>query len=283
MKTKTITTKRFLLPLLAIGIVIGLASWGTNNGYHFYQQDRPGDTPVPKKVKTEKSIRDLDQALDELDRVDIDREMERAQREISRALSSMDMAKIQEDVHQALKNIDMAGIQQQINAALKEVDSKKIQEQVQQALKDVDMKEIQANLHAAIASINTEKIQEELQRAQNIDLKQLQASMDEVKNQLKNMKPELEKQLQQAKGQIEKAKAEVKEYKDFVDGLAADGLVDKKSDYSIEQKDGDLYINGKKADASVRARYSHFLDQHKDLRIKKTADSFSANIGDEEN
>ncbi len=285
MKTKTLTGKRFLLPLAAIGLVIGLASWGNNNGgnnYHFYQQGQPADTPLPKKVKKEKSIRDLDEALEELDRVDIDKEMEMAQREIRSALEGIDMKKIEEEVHQALKNIDMKAIQQQVDAALKEVDAKKIQEEVQQALKNVDMEAIQKEIQESMAKINTDKIREELDRAKNIDLTQVEASMEKAKEQMKNLKPQIEKELQQAKGQIEKARAKIQEYKAFVDGLAADGLLDKKGAYTIEQKDGDLYINGKKTSAETRAKYSRFLDQHKNLKITRTDDDFNVNMQDSE-
>ncbi len=46
--------------------------------------------------------------------------------------------------------------------------------------------------------------------------------------------------MEKAKEKIEKAKAEMNEYKEFVDGLEKDGLINNKEDYTIKHKDGEL-------------------------------------------
>ncbi len=96
------------------------------------------------------------------------------------------------------------------------------------------------------------------------------------------MKPEIEKELAKAKKEVEKAKAEVKEYKTFVDDLASDGLIDKKGEYTIKHKNGELIINGKTQPAGVYNKYRSFLEKHKTLTIEKSDDDFRIDHDDDE-
>ena len=80
---------------------------------------------------------------------------------------------------------------------------------------------------------------------------------------------------------MEKAKAEMKEYKTFVDGLEKDGLINKKSNYTIEHKNGALIINGKKQPTNVYNKYRSFLQKHKKLKIEKSGDDFNIDHDDD--
>ena len=73
---------------------------------------------------------------------------------------------------------------------------------------------------------------------------------------------------------MEKAKVEMREYKSFVDGLANDGLINKKAGYTIKHKDGKLTINDKEANAKTYNKYRSFLEKHKKFRIEKDIDDF---------
>ena len=86
--------------------------------------------------------------------------------------------------------------------------------------------------------------------------------------------------MEKAKVDIEKAKVEMREYKSFVDGLEKDGLINKRDGYSIEHKNGELIINGKKQPADVYNKYRSFLEKHKKFNIKKTDDNFNINNDD---
>jgi hypothetical protein len=80
--------------------------------------------------------------------------------------------------------------------------------------------------------------------------------------------------MQTAKESVEKAKKEMLEYKNFIDGLDKDGLIDKDKNYKIEYKNGELSINGKKQSAEVVKKYNSFLKDKKDFTIKKDDDRF---------
>jgi hypothetical protein len=95
-----------------------------------------------------------------------------------------------------------------------------------------------------------------------------------VKENMKDIGPKIQQGMEKAKEGIEKAKVELREYKGFVDGLDKDGLINKNQPYTLKQKDGELFINGKKASEQVITKYRSFLEKHKSFSIEKTDDDF---------
>jgi hypothetical protein len=118
----------------------------------------------------------------------------------------------------------------------------------------------------------------QLDEVKMINTEKLQKEMKEVQKNLEKMGPEIQKELEKAKEKIEKAKAEMKEYKDFLDGLEKDGLINTKEDYTIKHKDGELFINGKKATDDVYNKYRSFLENHKTFTIEKSGDDFNIHL-----
>lgn len=127
--------------------------------------------------------------------------------------------------------------------------------------------------------VDWDKMKTDLDKVRDIDMKDMEKNMEKMKDQLKGIGPDLQKQMEKVKVQMDKAKAEMKEYKEFVDGLEKDGLINKKENYSIKNKDGELQINGKKADPAVYDKYRNFLEKHKQFRIEKSGDDFDINLG----
>ena len=109
-------------------------------------------------------------------------------------------------------------------------------------------------------------------------MKKLGEDLKKMTEELKNIKPNIEKELADARVEIEKAKTEIKEYKTFVDGLDKAGLIDKKGTYTLQHKNGELLINGKKASDQVVQQYRSFLDKHPKFKIEKTADDFDMDL-----
>lgn len=110
----------------------------------------------------------------------------------------------------------------------------------------------------------------ELQEMKNINLDEIRKELEEAKINMKDLGPEMEK----AKEEIEKAKVEIREYKAFVDGLEKDGLINKKEGFTLEHKDGELLINGKKAPSQTYNKYSEFLEKHKKFRMVQNDEEF---------
>jgi hypothetical protein len=70
----------------------------------------------------------------------------------------------------------------------------------------------------------------------------------------------------------------LKEYKAFEDGLEKDGLINKKENYSVEHKDGQLIINGKIQSEAAYNKYRSFLEKHKKFKLEKENDNFDMDM-----
>ena len=233
----------------------------------------------------EKKIRDLDEAIDEMNNTDLKLQMDKVNEEIRQAMRDIDMNKMKMELDRKMKDVDMQKLQEEVNKAMKEVDVQKIHAELDKAASQVDEAKIQKEIKESLAQVDMEKINKELKKqmdlVQKIDMKKVEVEMDKVKMQMKDLQPQIEREMQKAKVQIEKAKAEMKEYKSFVDGLEGDGLINKNDDYSIEHKNGELIINGKKQPANVYDKYRDFLQKHRKFNIKKSNEGFNIDNGDE--
>ena len=115
----------------------------------------------------------------------------------------------------------------------------------------------------------------QMEEMKKIDMSKLDADMKKMEIEMKGLGPKIEKEMENAKASIEKAKVEMKEYKGFVDGLEKDGLINKKEGYTIQHKNDELIINGKKQPADVYNKYRTFLKKHEKFTIKKSDDDFN--------
>lgn len=270
MKPQTLTSWRLWLPLLAAAMIVGLASWGQQQSPAQKTKASPTDTlPKKKKAVEDKKVRDLDDVLDEMDAVDMEKEMKNAQEELSKAMKELDMQKIEMDFQKAMKDVDFS----------------KMKQELEQALKSIDFEKLKTDFNESIAKIDWEKIKKELDVVKNVDMAKVEEQMKEVQEEMKKLQPQLEKQMaevkiemEKAKVAMEKAKAEMKEYKDFVDGLDKDGLINKKESYTLQHENGVLTINGKKASEQVYNKYRAFLQKHKKFEINKSADDFDIDV-----
>ncbi|MBS1919493.1 MAG: hypothetical protein JST17_04480 [Bacteroidetes bacterium] len=247
MKPKSITISRLLPALSILILTIALVSWDFKKSPGQQQKATYRDTLPPEKNNSrDKQIRNLDDVLDELDA----------------SKMKLNIEQVQKEVNEAMKNIDMDKVKTEIDRAMKEVDIEKIKQ----------------NVEESVAKINWDKIKTQLEEVKMISTGKLQREMKEVQKNLGKIGPEIQKELDKAKEKIEKAKAEMKEYKSFLDGLEKDGLVDTKGDYSIKHKSGELFINGKKATDDVYNKYRPFLEKHKTFTIEKDGDNFNIRL-----
>jgi hypothetical protein len=289
---------------------LALISWDKKQAPDYFYERSYQDTPKKQKSPTrEKKVRDLDEALEEMEKVDMERisadvekeiaaamksiDAEKIRKEVEMAMKEVDMVKIQKEIEAAMRSVDMEAIQKEIKNAMKEVDavkiqlemqeamkgfdSEKIKKEVEMAMKEVDMAKIQKEISESMAKVDWKKLKEEMEESK-MDMREVQEEMKKVHEELKEIRPKVEKELAEAKVEIEKAKAELKEYKTFVDGLDKDGLINKKENYNIEHKNGELTINGKKASAQTYNKYRSFLEKHRSFSIKKDEDDFDIDM-----
>ncbi len=274
MKPTNLRTKQTLLALLIAGLTIGLVSWGHQQTPGRFDQSQNDTVPKTKPADREKKIRDLDDVLDELNDADMKVNMEKMQREMEEAMKKIDGDKIRLQVEKALKEADLDKIREEVEASVAKIDFDKIKTEISRAMKELDMASIQQEVKESLAKVDWDKMKAEIEKVKEIDMKQVEKELEKVKEEMNNLKPTLEKELGKAKAEIEKAKEELKEYKEFVNGLENDGLINKKEGYSLKHKDGELFINGKKASAETYNKYKHFLENHRKFSIRKDDDDF---------
>lgn len=246
MKPRSMTIARILIIFCATGAMLTLVAWG--------QQQIPGKTPqqtlndTTKKKNKQKQVRDLDEAIDELDHINLDEHMEKAMKEV--------------------------------NEAMKQIDGAKLQLEIDKAMKEVDFEKIKKEIEESMAKVDWDKMKLELDKAKQIDFTQIEKEMAKAREEIKNIQPQIERELKEAQKEIEKAKIELKEYKTFIDGLEKDGLINKKENYTIQHKNGKLLINDKEASPKVYEKYRNFLEKHPDININKDADDFDIDLDD---
>jgi copper chaperone CopZ len=278
MKPTTFLSGRFLLLLLTVGLTIGLISWDQQQSPGRNQQTFNDTTPKKKTGDRDKKIRDLDDVLEGLDNADLHVNMEKMQKELAEALKSIDGDKIRLEIEKAMKEIDIEKIQKEVQESLAKVDFNKIKNEIADAMKEVDIARIQKEVQESLAKVDWDNIKVEMNKVKEIDMKKLSEDMKKLQEDMKDLGPQLEKEMQNAKVEIEKAKAAIKEYKSFVDGLENDGLINKKENYTLKHKNGELFINGKKASDQTYNKYRTFLEKHTTFNIQKDADDFDIDM-----
>ncbi|HEV8284466.1 MAG TPA: hypothetical protein VGQ09_09155 [Chitinophagaceae bacterium] len=272
MNQKSFAGKYFIPIILVACFSIALIAWGGQKQTHQQQTKQSFNDTVPKN-KSDKKVRDLDDVLDELNKAELKLNMEKVQTELEEAMKKIDMAKIKMDMEKAMKEVDMEKIKAEIEKATKEIDAAKIEKEIKESMAKIDWDKMKLQMEEMKAQMNELK---------KIDMSKFEAEMEKVNKEMKELGPKIEKEMQKAKVEIEKAKEEIKEYKSFVDGLEKDGLINKKDGYTIQHKNGELIVNGKKQSADVYNKYRSFLEKHKKFTIKKSDDDFNIDNDDDD-
>ncbi|MBL0154167.1 MAG: hypothetical protein IPP93_12020 [Chitinophagaceae bacterium] len=285
MKPTLVKSTRWVLFIAVIALTVSLVSWDFKQSPLQVKYDRTDTVPKTKSTEREKKIRDLDDVLDELNAVDMEKELEKAKAEMKEAMKSFDKDKIKFELDKAMQEIDVEKMKKELEKELSNVNLQEIKLEMEKAMKEaqeslakIDTKKIQEEINQSLKSINFDKLKEELEQVKKINLDQFDKQMEELKVQMDKIGPEIKESLESAKKEIEKAKAEMKEYKSFVDGLDQDGIISKKEEYEIVYKNNELTINGKPATKEVYSKYSNFLSKHKSFTIKKSADDFNIDL-----
>jgi hypothetical protein len=278
MKPKTFTAGPLLLVLLTLILTVGLVSWGQKQSPKRYQQSVNDTVPKTKSGDREKKIRDLDDVLDELDAVDMKVNMEQIKKEIAEAMKNFDAAKIKMEIENAMKEVDMAKLQKEVQESMAKVDFAKVKAEMAMAMKEFDAEKIKQEVNAAMEKVNWDKMKAEFDKVKEMDMSKLEKEMKKVQEEMQELGPKINIEMEKAKIEMEKAKAEMKEYKEFVNSLENDGLINKKQDYSIKHKNGELQVNGKKVSDEVYSKYRSFLEKHKKFSIEKNDDDFNIDM-----
>jgi chromosome segregation ATPase len=285
-------SKYWLVAIVPVGMtLIGLAWQRTepgnaNNNYNA-QDTLPsksrsktikGDNDVRNEKDIDKEMRKLDEALEKLDgkleNIDwekinkqIESSVKKAQEEMER--NHVDMEKIQQEVERSLKDIDVEKIKKETALAMQQVkeniDINKINDEVQKSLETVK------------EQMNSDAFRKSMEEIKKVDIDQIKKELENVKDEMKKNKVNIKEEIDNAKEDIKKAKEELKGYRDMLDDMEKNNLIDTKEDYSVEYKNGELFINGKKQSQEVLNKYKGYFKKD-NTEISKKNGRFNINI-----
>ena len=254
-----------LMGALLCGLSVALASWSGDRDRKTGQSQN--DT-IPRKHS---EPRNLDEVLEQLESMDIEEQLRNARQQVEKAMKEVDFEKIRIQMESAMKDIDFDRIEKQVRESVAKIDLDKMKEE----MSNIDFEELEAELKESLEKIDMDKLKEEIRRVKEIDMKELETEMAKLKEEMKEMGPKLEKEMSKAKQEMEKARVEIREYKEFVDGLEKDGLIDKKKGFILEHRNGELFINDKKASAATYGKYRQFLEKHSRFRLVQNDKEFN--------
>jgi chromosome segregation ATPase len=286
MKPKSITIKSGLFAAVVIIFSLSLVAWDHQQPVAtYFTGGQFADSPPKNKEPRKRKIRDLDEALEELDlgKLKLDEELgeinwDKLNAELHESLAKIDGDKIRMEIDKAMKEINFTKIRSEIEESMKEIDGAKIKMEIDKAMKEVDFDKIHKEIKESMKEIDMDKIKVELDKVKQMDFSKLDADMKKLDRELRNIGPEIEKSMENAKESIQKAKEELKQYKEFTNSLEKDGLIDKQKGYSIKHKNGELYINNKKQGDDVYNKYHFFLEKHKTFSFEKNDDDFNIDL-----
>ena len=289
MSMKTYMTRRPHLLVAGAGILIasfGLISWAADreNGQHKAGQKQ--DT-IPAKENTryekdfDKELRKLDDAQKQLDELK-DKNWNKVQEDLQRAMKNMDVEKLHREAQQAMDKIDIDQIAEELETSISKIDFDKIEREIEAAGKEmskIDKEKIKEELQRARNEIDeqmkTQHWREEMEKVKNIELKEINRAVEEVKKEIAKIEAELKTEkfdikeaLTGAHADLDKAREELKGYQEMVYGLEQDGLLNSWEDYKIEYKEGEVYVNGKKQLREVTNKYKKYFKKET-VTIKK--------------
>jgi len=171
------------------------------------------------------------------------------------AMKNLDKSMANLDLH--MKDLDL-NFGKQLES-LSKINFDEIQKQTEASIKSIDWNKMQKDIDGSFQNMQQEIAKIDFSKMQN-QMKELQEKFqsDEFKSQFNSEKlhRQIDDAMSKAKEGIEKAKEKLQLMKDFTDELAADGLIDKKKGYTIEWKNGSLYINDKEQSKNISDKYN---------------------------
>jgi hypothetical protein len=274
--------KHWLIAIIPLAIGVTTIAWqnagaGNSNNKNHAQDTVPSKHHHHNEWNEMRDEKDFDKAMLKLDE---------ALKHINYKMENIDWSKIQEQIRTSMNKVneemkdhevDMQKVQRQMDDAMKNIDFEKISKETARAMQhlneNIDIntinEEVQRGLKAAKEQIDSKEFRESMNAAKKINMDEVRKELENVKEEMEKNKFGLKEQMDNAKEGIEQPKAELKDYRELIDGLEKDGLINTKEDYSIKYKDDELYINGKKQSPEITDKYKSYFKENNTRIYKK--------------
>ncbi len=223
------------------------------------------DTVPEKEYSSSMKMKDFDnlqnvldksllQAMDEVKKIDFTK----MQKDIEASLKSVDMEKIMKEVNNSLKSIDLDKLLADAKSSLNDINWNDKSEEIEKSMKEAREEIEKAKLE--IKDKDRDKIEKELEKAK-IEIEKSKAELDKI---------DMNKIMNEARVEIDKTKEELKLTKEMFNEMEKDGLINSKEGFTIDYKNKDLYIDGKKQSERTTDKYrKYFKKDHFKIKIDK--------------
>jgi len=229
------------------------------------------------------SMKKLDQ---EMGKHKID--MEKMQKDLNESLSKINTDKMEADLRNSLKEIDKIDVekmQKSLKESLANLDNDMLKDNLDRSLKQLDkidldkMKdEIKAAMENVKRNVNADDIRKTvIESIDKIDFDKIRKDMDKVKDEMEKNKGNMKIDMDKMREDLQKVKVELKGYQEMVYEMEKDGLLKTSEDYTIEYKNGDVIVNGKKQPAEVVNKYKKYFSKD-GITIRKEKGEMNINI-----
>jgi chromosome segregation ATPase len=267
------------------------------------------DTVPAEQNVFDKGLRQLDKAIEKLDATVGDpRWQQELNSKLQSAMDKLSNVQWEQEFGRAMDKVNLEKIQQQVQESLSKVDTKKMKQQLSEALDKFDKASIQAefdkvnwdkmrlDLKKQLNEINTdidfEKIRKEvdkagkdamrdLERAKKEGKLEMKANMEKMKadmkrqqSQLSDEKGKIRIEMNKAHEQLETAREELKEYKAMTQEMEKDGLIKQDGDYTIDYRDGRLFINGEKQSDKITEKFKKYFNKS-EVKVRKQGEKLN--------
>ena len=231
----------------------------------FDLQELNTDTVPEKECNGSMKMKDFDKIQSQLDKslVQVNEELkninfDKIQKDVQASLKGLDMEKIIRDVELALKNIDVNKLVADATSALKDINWDNKSEEMEKALGEARKEIEKAKLE--IKDIDKEAIEKELEKAK-LEIEKTKFNFDKI---------DMDKNMAEARSGIDKAKEEMSLIKEMFTEMEKDGLINAKEGFTVEYKNKELYIDGKKQSEKITDKYrKYFKKDHFKMTIEK--------------
>lgn len=202
----------------------------------------------------------------EIDMKDVDETIKKSFEQAQKSLKEIDWTKMSKQIEQSMKQIDMAKLQMEIDKSMKAVDWDKMKDEINRSMKEIDMSKMKFDMDKmrdeiklSLKEINTEEIKKSMEELKKINFDDLKKEMDKVKVEMELNKDHFKIDMEKFKVDMEKVKAGMGELKEMLSEMEKDGLINKTEGNTIEYKDKELLINGKKQPQGVSEKYKKYF------------------------
>jgi hypothetical protein len=201
----------------------------------------------------------------QLDMTGVDETVKKSLQEVEKSLKEIDWNKISKQVQLGLKQIDLAKLQVEMDKSINAVDWSKMKQDIDRSVKAIDMSNLKNDLEKMkieidqTAKINSEQIRNSLEELKKINFDDMKKDMDKMKLELDLNKDHLKLNMENMKIDMSKLKTELAEIKEMTNEMEKDGLINKGESNTLEYKNKELYINGKKQSPEVSEKYRKYF------------------------